>query len=108
MAGTDVNHENTVPLASLAGTWVRSPEEMPLPNKITKRWAGTNLNHANTVQIASLAVVVRWKMGRHEFESWLRPPEGRRIPGYPTGPCDSILEDAAALFNGCETPAASA
>ena len=27
------------------------------------------------------------KMGRREFESRLRPPEGRRIPSYPTGPC---------------------
>ena len=25
-------------------------------------------------------------MGRREFESRLRPPEGRRIPSYPTGP----------------------
>ncbi len=30
-----------------------------------------------------------YAMGRREFESRLRPPEGRRIPGYPTGPCDS-------------------
>ena len=26
------------------------------------------------------------EMGRRRFELRLRPPEGRRIPGYPTGP----------------------
>jgi len=26
------------------------------------------------------------KVGRRRFELRLRPPEGRRIPGYPTGP----------------------
>ena len=81
-------------------------------HKMREKWAGTNLEsrpdgHLTAFGAASGFVRIRpsrratrpwtarWrsrslgrgqKVGRHEFESWLRPPEGRRIPSYPTGP----------------------
>ncbi len=58
----------------------------------TRVWSTSNLRavtihpHPRLVAIAPRRLDAGWIVGRRRFELRLRPPEGRRIPSYPTGP----------------------